>query len=40
MESKTSINLYDYFTPNDMAVFRAEDVIERADNQKEEDKIF
>lgn len=40
MESKTSISLYDYLSPNEMASFLAEDMINKIDCDKEEEKVF
>lgn len=40
MESKTSVSLYDYLTPNEMNSFLTDDMINKIDCDKEEEKIF
>lgn len=40
MESKTSISLYDYLSANEMSSFMAEDIINKIDCDKEEEKVF
>ena len=40
LESKTSINLYDYLTPTEMNSFLTEDMMDRLEVDKEEEKIF
>lgn len=40
MESKTSISLYDYLSANEMSSFMAEDMINKIDCDKEEEKVF
>ena len=40
MESKTSINLFDYLTQNELDHFLPGDIINRLNNDKEEEKIY
>lgn len=40
MESKTSINLFDYLTTTEMNSFIAEDMLSKLERDKEEEKIF
>ena len=40
MESKTSINLFDYLTQNELDNFLPGDIINRLNNDKEEEKIY
>lgn len=40
MESKTSLSLYDYLTPTEMNSFLTEEMLNKIDCDKEEEKIF
>ena len=40
MESKTSINLFDYLSSAEMNSFIAEDMLSKLEKDKEEEKIF
>lgn len=40
LESKTSINLFDYLSPSEMSNFVADDMLNKLERDKEEEKIF
>lgn len=40
LESKTSINLFDYLTPNELSSFVPEDMLNKLDKDREEEKVF
>jgi hypothetical protein len=40
LESKTSLSLYDHMTPNEINNFLVDDMMDKMDNEKDEDKVF
>ena len=40
LESKTSFSLYDHLTPNEMNSFLVEDMMDKVESEKDEEKVF